>query len=189
MDKSAQFTLITKRILRELTLLMETVRAGFLGVEKQVRSISDQQKTANQHQQQDRNRSPILHAELQIPEAVQGQQRNNDNRQFGVQLALAIVTFLAFVAAAIYAGINYKMLCEMRAANKTASDSFAKTLCQMKAQTAAQQTTAGNSASTLTAITHNFEIDQRPYVVPLSQSFLQIQLILVRPAPILRSGT
>jgi hypothetical protein len=55
---------------------------------------------------------------------------------------------LAFLAAAVYAGINYKMLLEMRAANKTANDSFTKTLGQMQAQTTiARQQLVGTQAA------------------------------------------
>jgi hypothetical protein len=61
--------------------------------------------------------------------------------------------------------VNYKMLRAMRNANKAASDSFEKTLFQMQAQTTAQRTTAK-------AITDNFQVEQRPYVVTGSPEFV-----------------
>jgi hypothetical protein len=139
MDNTAQFVLITKRILRELGVLTETVRTGFLKVQEQISSIRDQQESANRRQEEQGEKPKILKAELHIPEAVQQEKRTSDNYHLAIQTAIAIATVLAFIAAAIYAGINYKMLREMRTANKAASDSFSQTLEQMKDQTKAQQ--------------------------------------------------
>jgi len=66
MDDTAQFVLIAKRILRELRGLSESVSAGFLGIQKQIESIAEQQQPKEEHQQS----PPILRAELQIPQSI-----------------------------------------------------------------------------------------------------------------------
>jgi hypothetical protein len=53
-----------------------------------------------------------VRAELQIPEAEKTKQRKREDRAHGVQVWLASVTTLAFIAAAIYAGVA---ACQLKA--------------------------------------------------------------------------
>ena len=139
MGNTAQFVLLAKRILRELGALSQTVSTGFLRVQKQIGSIHDQQEAADQQRQYDEQRPQILNAELQVPEAVQRQKRTSDNRQFAVQVALAVVTFLAFLAAAIYAGIASRQLRQMKIA--TENSGVGAEAAQSAARTAADALT------------------------------------------------
>ena len=47
MDTLPQLVLIAKRILRELRVLSETVRASLSGVKEQIESIAEEQKAHN----------------------------------------------------------------------------------------------------------------------------------------------
>lgn len=164
MNQHAQLLLIAKSILRELRVLSETVRTGFLAVQEQIGSIRDQQEAANQQRQQEEQRPQILNAELQIPEAVQRDKRTSDNRQFAVQVVLTIVTFFAFVAAAIYAGIAGYQTFLTRSAIDNSEDSFKKTLYQMQAQTKAQEGAAKAASDSVKATQDAMRLDQRAWV-------------------------
>ena len=118
---SRELLALSKKILAEL----HGLSAAILGVQKQISSIRDQHEAAYQQQEKEQQPPPILQAKLQIPEDVQQEKRTSDKRHLAVQVVLAVVTFLAFLAAGIYAGINYHMLCEMRKANKQAAQSLA----------------------------------------------------------------
>lgn len=53
MDTSSRFILIAKRILRELQALRQAVTAGFLGVQKQISPIRDEQEADKRNQSSD----------------------------------------------------------------------------------------------------------------------------------------
>jgi hypothetical protein len=78
---------------------------------------------------------PILRAELQIPENVQRQKHTSDNRQFRVQVWLAIATTLAFIAAAIYAEVA---AFQWQTMNRTYTEIRKQTKSVQDAATAAQ---------------------------------------------------
>ena len=155
---SAYILVLGKRILTELRGLGATL----LGVQEQIRSIRDQQEATNQQQQQ---YTPILRAELHIPESVERDRQTYEKKHYYLQKWLTLGTWLAFSAAAIYAGVAAYQACLTRRAIRNSEESFKQTLCQMKTQTTAQQTTASNSALTLKTIISNFHVEQRPYVV------------------------
>jgi hypothetical protein len=119
-DFSREILVLSKKMLSELRRLSATL----LGVQEQIGSIRDQQKACSQQQKERQQQPPVIQAKLQIPEDVQREKRSSDKRHFAVQVVLAVVTFLTFLAAAIYAGINYHMLCQMKseviAANRSA---------------------------------------------------------------------
>ena len=154
---------LVKRTLRELSTLNQAVRmfiaderprrdtsarlvdelrsinTALLGIQKQIGSIRDQQGAANQQQQQREKHPQILNAELRIPEAEQQEKRTNDKKHYRVQVAIAIATSLAFLAAGIYAGIaGYQAFLTRRIIHDNQS-AFEKTLCEMRAQTKASQ--------------------------------------------------
>lgn len=126
----------------ELLAELGRLIAALLRIQEHVESISKQREAYDQREQV----PPVLRAELQIPESIE-RNRERDNTQKSRREWTAIgVNVLTLFAAAAYALINYHMLCEMRTANKTASDSFAQTLGQMQSQTAAQGEAAGAAA-------------------------------------------
>jgi len=114
-DFSRNILVLSKKMLAELRGLSTRL----LGIQEQIGSIRDLQEAESQQQHEQGRRPQILNAQLQIPEAAQHEKRASDKRHFTVQVVLAVVAFLAFLAAAIYAGINYRMLCEMRETLKT----------------------------------------------------------------------
>ena len=77
---------------------------------------------------------------------------------------LTIGTWLAFIAAATYAGIAAFQLHQMGKANKVASDSFVQTMGEMKAQTIAQQVAANAAKSAADTATKAMEIGNRPWI-------------------------
>jgi hypothetical protein len=144
MDISAQFVLIAKRILRELSALSQTVSAGFQAIQKQTEATANEQKT-----KKERGVSPpVIPPEINVLPAMHYQQeareaRNERRDKWKVRIEAATLIFVL-----VYAIINFFILRAMWKANKTTSDSFTQTLCQMKAQTAAQvnAATAANKA-------------------------------------------
>lgn len=55
-----------------------------------------------------------IRAELYTPESIERQKVANDDRNYRMQKLLTIATWLTFLAAAIYAGINLKVWLEMQ---------------------------------------------------------------------------
>jgi hypothetical protein len=116
MNTSTQFVLIAKRILRELGTLRETVRAGFLGVQKQVEAIANEEQTKNEHDQS----PPVVRAELYIPEAENTQDKRAKTEKKWLERLKVFLEAATLAAVVIYAIINYHMLCEMRKATEKA---------------------------------------------------------------------
>jgi hypothetical protein len=132
-----EILVVRQKILGELRSLNVTL----LGVQKQVETVAKEQQAKNEREQS----QPVVRAELQVPPAIHTQNVASDapnERRDKIKTWIEVATLFAVVA---YAIINYHMLCQMRKANKTASDSFDEILSQMKAQTAAQQTAADAS--------------------------------------------
>jgi hypothetical protein len=92
-----RFIAIGNRLIAELRLLRN-------GIEKLVGAVHDAEEAQNQQRQQE---PPVVRAELQIPEAIERERAKPDERHYRVQVWLAVATTLAFVAAAIYAGLTY----------------------------------------------------------------------------------
>jgi len=109
MDDTAQFVLIAKRILRELRGLSESVSAGFLGIQKQIESIAEQQQPKEEHQQS----PPILRAELQIPQSIKSDWESENTKKARREYFAIGVSVLTLFAVAAYAIINYRMLCQI----------------------------------------------------------------------------
>ncbi len=120
MAENSQFVLVAKRMLRELRALNQAVSAGFLGVQEKISSIRDQQEAQNQQWQEHEERPRILNAELQIPETVRHEKRTSDKYHLTIQAVTAGATVLAFLAAAIYAGIAARQLKQMKIATEKA---------------------------------------------------------------------
>jgi hypothetical protein len=174
MDISSKFILIAKRILRELKGLSKSVSAGFLGTQKQIETIAKEHQTANERP----DPTPEMRSILDTLQGIEAEQSTGHHSQDRYQNRNLIVSVAGVLVLLGYTIVNYKILRAMRDANKTASDSFAKTLCQMQSQTRAQQTaadaskTAAGAALTqattaqnsLKATIDNFHLDQRAWV-------------------------
>jgi hypothetical protein len=96
---------MTERKLRLLRALTGVLRA----IHEEVRTIRDQQERQNRWSQIPRQ-APILRAALQVPEQIERSTQANSDREYRVQMVLAVGTWLTFFAAAIYAGIAHKQL-------------------------------------------------------------------------------
>lgn len=106
-------------ILNELRRLITAV----LGIQEQIGTIRNQQEAANQQHQQE---PPVLRAELQIPERIEKERKAQNDRQHCLQVWLTIGTWLAFIAASVYAGIAAFQLRQMkRAAHATEIGAYA----------------------------------------------------------------
>lgn len=160
MDTSAQFVSIAKRILRELSALNQAVSAGFLGVQKQVETLTKGQKSQNEHQQAQSVVRPEIKILRPINAEKEAREARNEKRDRW-KLRIEGATFLAVFA---YAIINYHMLGQMRETNKATSDSFSKTLGEMKAQTSAQQIAADAAKREANIGTNQLELSERPWV-------------------------
>lgn len=112
-----RFVAFSRRLLEELRLLRT-------GLAQLVGTIRDREEAERQQQQREQPPEQILRAELQVPEDIRREERTSNNRQFRVQASLAAATWLAFAAAAIYAGITYGM---WKTAQQTLTESRATT--------------------------------------------------------------
>jgi hypothetical protein len=61
-----------------------------------------------------------IRAELHTPEHIERQRTENQNRNYRLQAWLVVGTWLAFIAAAIYAGITFRIWHQMEEQTKTA---------------------------------------------------------------------
>jgi hypothetical protein len=185
MDIPPQVVLIAKRILRELETLRETVKAkvgderrrqeignnllaglrilsaAVLGIQKQVDSVAKDR----QAQKESKSPAPELVAILDSLQGTQAEQRASSRSQDLYQKRDLFISWAGVLVLLAYTIVNFGMLCAMRDANKTASDSFAKTLCQMQAQTVAQQKAASSARSSADAAVSA----SRPWIVPIKE--------------------
>lgn len=121
MDKATHFTLIAKRILRELSVLNQSIATLLLKIQQQIEAISKQQ-----YAEKERNQTPpVLRAELQIPEAIEHKREAENRKKARREWYGLLLNFLTLAAIVAYAIINYHMLRQIRreadAANRSAT--------------------------------------------------------------------
>ncbi len=156
MDSSVQFVLIAKRILRELKVLSEAVRAGFLGFQKQVEAVAKEYQAGKEKE----GPAPEIRSLLNPLQGIQTEQRAANRDQNLYQNRNLVVSWAGVLVLLIYTLVNFGMLCAMRDANKAASDSFKKTLEQMQGQTNAQNVSADAAGKTLEESITALKIDE-----------------------------
>jgi hypothetical protein len=100
-----QFINLTKKFRKEWRVLLELLRKD---IQEHTRAIRDSKETTKHNQ----NAEPKikLSAELHTPKEVETDRNRRDDRQYGIQRLLAIGTWGAFIAAAIYAGLTYHQI-------------------------------------------------------------------------------
>jgi hypothetical protein len=113
-----QFVTIAKRIIGELA-----------GIRKGIDAVRDQQERDHQQQKAEYGPPPApltvnVSAELREPEEAERDRRTRDDRHHFQQVWLTWAAWLTFVAAAIYAGINYSMWRAMQRTNELATETF-----------------------------------------------------------------
>jgi hypothetical protein len=99
-----QFINLTKKFRKELRQALQ----------KQTDSISQATKAARENKQEPLPVPLPVLAELQIPEADKTEQRTQYDQSHTLQILLTVGTWLAFLAAAVYAGIAARQLKVMR---------------------------------------------------------------------------
>jgi hypothetical protein len=92
---------LNKKFIAALDRLREEVAS----LQKSIDSIRDEYKTQHEDDRNQLPRSVIVQAELQVPEAIERDHGRRDERTHRQQTWLTVGTWLAFVAAAVYAGI------------------------------------------------------------------------------------
>jgi hypothetical protein len=153
-----QLIAASKRLVSEIGALRQSVD-----------SIRDQQERQDEQcrNQQQPEPPPVVvkvRSELEIPETEKAAERTHNKRILTVQWVQVVVTFLAFIAAAVYAGITANQLSEMKNATKLATQS-------------------GDAAR------FAMQLDERAWIVPMySELKLTKNAPIVVPAPIINSG-
>ena len=90
-----QFINLTKKFRKELRKALQD----------QTDAIRDATKASRENKQEPLPMPLPIRAELQLPEAKENERTKREKRTLGIQIWLAVVTTLAFIAAAIYAGV------------------------------------------------------------------------------------
>jgi len=137
------------------------LRDELSGLRESIDALRDQQERQHQEQQAEhRAEHPLpigirgdVNAEIHETKAAQRENRSRHNRNFWVQVALAIGTWLAFAAAAYYAGVAKKQLKQMTIATRQTG---------IAADAATKQ--AIIAKSTFAATIEQFHLDQRAWV-------------------------
>jgi len=124
MNFSAQFVLIAKRILRELKVLGEAVSAGFLGVQKQVETVTKQYQASKEG----KTPGPEMVAVLDSLQGIHGEQRTENRSESRYQSRNFWVSVIGVLVLLGYTIINYHMLCQMRREADTAQGTFKKSI-------------------------------------------------------------
>jgi hypothetical protein len=162
-----EFLLLVKKLLAEL----RTLNFNFLRFQETVESISEEQQTQNMGAPP----SPEMAAILNTLQAIHTEQATGNRSQDTHEKRNAWIGGTGVFVLLAYTLVNWGMLRAMKEANKAASDSFAKTLCQMRVQTRAQQdaaTASGNSAKAMgdqvTEFRNSTYYTLRPYVSVVS---------------------
>jgi hypothetical protein len=129
-------------------------------LQKHTNAISQAAKAASESKQ---NQLPVplpVIAELQIPEADKTERRTQYDRSHGLQIWLTVGTWLAFIAAAVYAGIAAYQLKAMRGQ----LEQIVKQYPELQKSAAAAKSSAETAATMLTNAQLQFRTEQRPYL-------------------------
>jgi hypothetical protein len=157
-----------ERLLNRLIALLETIQRRLneppqeipRAIAQQPESTSDAAEIASQIDALRRTEAEYIGKLVNAYKTAQAEDTRRQRRMFGVQLAVAIFTFLAFLAAAIYAGIAWDQKATMD-----------RTYTEIQKQTRAAQdsaSAAGNAVisarDALALNRENFRKDERPYI-------------------------
>lgn len=80
-----------------------------------MRASCDSRAVRHSSQEHPPSPTPVLRAELQVPERIERNNQGNNDREHRTQIWLTVGTWLAFIAAAVYAAIAYKQKVTMDA--------------------------------------------------------------------------
>jgi hypothetical protein len=121
----------------ELRLLRD-VRDNLGSIREDLHAIRKEQEAQRQHDNIP-TPPPVLRSELEIPERAERANQANSNREYRIQKWLTVGTWLAFIAAAIYAGVA-----------ESTRRAMVETLVEVRKQTTAaqQSATAATDAAT-----------------------------------------
>lgn len=109
MHNQDEFFQLAKKLLNEIAALRNSID-----------SATSYQRERDEKAEGAKHEPPpiVLSAELKEPEAAQTDRRTRDDRNHAQQVWLTWGTWLAFIAAAIYAGISYRQMDLLHTANE-----------------------------------------------------------------------
>lgn len=144
----------------ELQAVNTSLASLLQSVEQQTKSIDKSKEAENRRHDQNNESIKTVIAIQHLPADEQKTQQKHRNRELGIQGWTALATTLAFAAAAYYAHIAHRQLCEMRAANYASERHFTETINRIDTQnTLMREQLEGTQAAVLRIIT-NFFPDQ-----------------------------
>ena len=116
MDKTTQFVLIAKRILRELRILNDAVAVG-------VKRITEQIDTIRSENERNRHKDEPIKVRTEVvsfDDAIIRERRRDQDRQDATQNSIKRAAWLTFGAVFLYAGVTALQWREMRKATEKA---------------------------------------------------------------------
>jgi hypothetical protein len=140
------------------------IKNALRSIQEDIGSIRDQQERNNEDAEPPT--PPVILTELQIPERIERSNQANSDREYRLQVCLTVGTWLAFFAAAVYAGIAYQQKATMDATFREVRKQTESSKIAANAAKDAAETTA--KALTASAITSHYEL--RPYVSAISMT-------------------
>jgi hypothetical protein len=111
-----------------MDIFNKRLRDEVIALRKSIDAIRDEYKSQHENKNQQTPQPVVVQAELQIPEATERDHGTRDDRAHRQQVWLTVGTWLAFIAAAIYAGIAARQLHQMRRTNELAAQANEQTL-------------------------------------------------------------
>lgn len=108
--------------MRGMDLWNKRLRDEIIALRKSIDAICDEYKAQNENRNQETPQPVIVQAELKVPEATERDHGYRDDRAHRQQVWLTVGTWLAFIAAAIYAAIAACQLKQMRIASEATRD-------------------------------------------------------------------
>jgi hypothetical protein len=136
------------------------IRKRFEKVEESLNNFASTVAAAEERERSKEQQETKIRGEIWFPETVEQQRSAQQEKQHTTQKVIATTTFLAFLAASIYAGIAACQLKEMRKATKATRDAAD-----------AAVSAAGTSRDSLQFVKDSFRISERPYVTVSSFTF------------------
>jgi hypothetical protein len=106
-----------KRLAGELRSELKSLRVS---LQEQIGAI----RTAYEAEKEARDQIPVRLSEIRVPENEKREAHAYRNKHYAVQVILAVGTCGAFLAAAIYAGIAARELCQIKKSNEIAAESL-----------------------------------------------------------------
>ncbi len=113
-----------------MDFLNKRLRDEIIALRKSIDAIRDEYKTQNEDRRKETPQPVVVQAELQVPEAAERDHAARDDRAHRQQILLTVGTWLAFCAAARYAGLAACQLHTFNQQLKTMNNTYAQVQTQ-----------------------------------------------------------